>query len=158
MSVKSNIFIPMQSTNQGSIISVRTSDAQMQTASSGGGHTHSAAQQSVAYHHEYNRVNTWNHITLSVSTTKGKTTSFSSIHQEVSQSLFNEYEEVCSSSSTFTSRRNSGRDDQLDDNNTATGQEKPGSPVGDMLLPMLVMALVYVVVKLFRKLKTTQVL
>lgn len=87
-----------------------------------------------------------------------RTTSFSSIHQEVSQSLFSEYEEVCSSSSTFTSRRNSGRDDQLDDNNTATGQEKPGSPVGDMLLPMLVMALVYVVVKLFRNRKTTQVL
>ena len=87
-----------------------------------------------------------------------RTTSFSSIHQEVSQSLFSEYEEVCSSSSTFTSRRNSDRDDQLDDNNTATGQENPGSPVGDMLLPMLVMALVYVVVKLFRKLKTTQVL
>lgn len=158
MSVESNIFIPMQSTNQGSIISVRTLDAQMQTVSSGGGHTHSAAQQSVAYHHEYNRVNTWNHTTLSVSTAKGKTTSFMSIHQEVAQTLLTNQEEAYSSSSIFTSRRNSDREDQLDDSNTATGQEKPGSPVGDMLLPMLVMALVYVVVKLFRNRKTTQVL
>lgn len=87
-----------------------------------------------------------------------RTTSFSSIHQEVSQSLFNDQEGVCSSSPTFTSRRNTERDDQLDDTNTATGQEKPGSPVGDMLLPMLVMALVYVVVKLFRKHKTSAIL
>lgn len=87
-----------------------------------------------------------------------RTTSFSSIHKEVSHSLFNEPTLVSSPSSTFTSRRNSDREDQLDDNNTATGQEKPGSPVGDMLLPMLVMALVYVVVKLFRKHKTSTTL
>lgn len=87
-----------------------------------------------------------------------RTTSFSSIHKEVSNSLYNEPMLVSSSSSTFTSRRNSDREDQLDDTHTATGQEKPGSPVGDMLLPMLVMALVYVVVKLFRNRKTTQVL
>ena len=87
-----------------------------------------------------------------------RTTSLSSIHKEVSHSLFNEPTLVSSPSSTFTSRRNSDREDQLDDTHTATGQEKPGSPVGDMLLPMLVMALVYVVVKLFRNRKTTQVL
>ena len=87
-----------------------------------------------------------------------RTTSFSSIHQEVSNLLFNDQEGVYSSSPTFTSRRNTGRDDQLDDTNTATGQEKPGSPVGDMLLPMLVMTLVYVVVKLFRKHKTSTTL
>ena len=87
-----------------------------------------------------------------------RTTSFSSIHQEVSQSLFNDQEGAYSSSPTFTSRRITERDDQLDDSNTATGQEKPGSPVGDMLLPMLVMALVYVVVKLFRKHKTSAIL
>ena len=87
-----------------------------------------------------------------------RTTSFSSIHQEVSQSLFNDQEGAYSSSPTFTSRRNTEREDQLDDTNTATGQERPDSPVGDMLLPMLVMALVYVVVKLFRNRKTTQVL
>ena len=145
----------MQSTNQGSIISVRTLDARMQTVSSGGGHTHSAAQQSVAYHHEYNRVNTWNHTTLFVSTAKGKTTSFMSIHQEVAQTLFTNQEEAYSSSSIFTSRRNSDREDQLDDSNTATGQEKPGSPVGDMLLPLLAMAAVYVFVKFFRNRKTS---
>ena len=88
-----------------------------------------------------------------------RTTSFSSIHQEVSQSLFSDQQQApFASSSSVTSRRTTERDDQLDDSNTATGQEKPGSPVGDMLLPMLVMALVYVVVKLFRNRKTTQVL
>lgn len=158
MSAVANIFTPMQSTNQGSIISVRTSDASYKTVSSGGGHIHSAAQQSVVYHHDYNRINTWNHITLPVSSPTGKTTSFTSIHQEVTQSLFTNQEEEYSSSSTITSRRTTGRDDQLDDSNTATGQEKPGSPVGDMLLPMLVMALVYVFVKLFHNRKTSQVL
>ena len=148
----------MQSTNQGSIISVRTLDARSQMVSSGGGNAHSTTQQSLVYHHDYNRANTWNHITVPVSTAKGKTTSFTSIHQEVAQTLFTNQEEAYSSSSIFTSRRNSDREDQLDDSNTATGQEKPGSPVGDMLLPMLVMALVYVVVKLFRNRKTSQVL
>ena len=87
-----------------------------------------------------------------------RTTSFSSIHQEVSQSLFNDQQQAPFASSSVTSRRTTEREDQLDDNNTATGQEKPGSPVGDMLLPMLVMALVYVVVKLFRKHKTSAIL
>ena len=50
-----------------------------------------------------------------------RTTSFSSIHKEVSHSLFNEPTLVSSPSSTFTSRRNSDREDQLDDTHTATG-------------------------------------
>ena len=158
MSVTSNIFTPMQSTNQGSILFVRTSDASFQTLSSGESYSRSTTQRSIAFHHDYNRADTWSHITLPVTTATGKTTSFTSIHQEVTQTLFTNQEEAYSSSSIFTSRRNSNREDQLDDSNTATGQEKPGSPVGDMLLPLLAMAMIYVFVKLFRNRKTTQVL
>ena len=149
MSVVSNIFTPMQSTNQGSIISVRTSDASYKTVSSGGGHTHSAAQQSVVYHHDYNRINTWNHITLPVTTATGKTTSFTAIHEEVSANVM------------FSPAKNSsGRPGGPP--TTGNGDTPPptGSllPVGDMLIPMLLIALGYVVVKLFRNRKTSQAL
>ena len=147
-----NIFTPMQSTNQGSIISVRTSDASYKTVSSGGWQTHPAAQQSVVYHHDYNRINTWNHITLPVSSATGKTTSFTSIHQEVDQDLFNQQ---LTAEITSSPRRAPGPNGG---NTPAIGEDLPGSPVGDMLLPMLVIALGYVVVKLFRNRKTSQAL
>ena len=147
MSVVSNIFTPMQSTNQGSIISVRTSDASFKTVSSGGWHTHPAMQQSVVCHHDYNRANTWNHITLPVSSPTGKTTSFTSIHQEVDQDLSNQQwiAEI-----TSGPRRARGEQQEGD----ATGEV----PVGDMLLPFLVMTLAYIIVKLFRNRKTSQAL
>lgn len=148
MSAVANIFTPMQSTNQGSIISVRTSDASYKTVSSGGWHTYPATQQSVVYHHDYNRINTWNHITLPVSSPTGKTTSFTSIHQEVAQELSNPQ---------WTSEVTSGPR-RIGPGGPAIGEDKPGSPVGDMLLPMLVMVLGYVVVKLFRNRKTSQAL
>ena len=149
MSVVSNIFTPMQSTNQGSIISVRTSDASYKTVSSGGWHTLPVAQQSVVYHHDYNRANTWNHITLPVSSPTGKTTSFTSIHQEVAQELSNPQ---------WTSEITSGPRRAPGPGGPAIGEDKPGSPVGDMLLPMLMIALGYIVVKLFRNRKTSQAL
>ena len=139
----------MQSTNQGSIISVRTSDATYKTVSSGGWHTHPAMQQSVVYHHDYNRINTWNHITLPVTTATGKTTSFTAIHEEVSANVM------------FSPAKNSsGRPGGPP--TTGNGDTPPptGSllPVGDMLIPMLLIALGYVVVKLFRNRKTSQAL
>ena len=144
-----NIFTPMQSTNQGSIISVRTSDTHFKTVSSGGGYTHSAMQQSVVYHHDYNRINTWNHITLPVSSATGKTTSFTAIHEEVSANVM------------FSPAKNSsGRPGGPP--TTGNGDTPPptGSllPIGDMLIPMLLIALGYVVVKLFRNRKTSQAL
>ena len=145
MSVESNIFIPMQSTNQGSIISVRTSDACYKTVSSGGWHTHPAAQQSVVYHHDYNRINTWNHITLPVSSATGKTTSFTSIHQEVDQDLFNQQ-----LTAEITSGPRRGRGENPGGN--AVGDNTV--PVGDMLLPLLAMTAAYIIVKLFRNRKT----
>ena len=151
MSVTSNIFTSMQSTNQGSIISVRTSDARFQTLSSGGSYSHSTTQQSTVFHHDYNRADTWNHITLPVSSPTGKTTSFTSIHQEVAQELSNPQ---------WTSEVTSGprRIGPNGGNTPAIGEDLPGSPVGDMLLPMLVIALGYIVVKLFRNRKTSQAL
>ena len=105
----------------------------------------------------------------SLSTTK--TASFSAIQKEVSLSVtsspghtYKAYNPAeAATQSLFTEqpgnpRRNSERDDQLDDSNTSTGQLKPGSPVGDMLLPMLVITVIYIIVKLLRKHKTSQAL
>lgn len=107
----------------------------------------------------------WN----SLSTTK--TASFSTIQKEVIQTVtyspghtykaYNPVEEATQALYTEqpgNPRRNSERDDQLDDTNTSTGQLKPGSPVGDMLLPMLVITVIYIIVKLLRKHKTSQAL
>ena len=137
----------MQSTNQGSIISVRTSDASFKTVSSGGWDFYPTTQQSKMYHHDYNRVNTWNHITLPVSSATGKTTSFTSIHQEIAQELNNPQ---WTAEITSGPRRARGEQQEGD----ATGEV----PVGDMLLPFLVMTLAYIIVKLFRNRKTSQAL
>ena len=147
MSAVANIFTPMQSTNQGSIISVRTSDASFKTVSSGGSYSHSTTQQSTVFHHDYNRADTWNHITLPVTTATGKTTSFTSIHQEVAQELSNPQ---WTSEITSGPRRARGEQQEGD----ATGEV----PIGDMLLPLLVMTLAYIIVKLFRNRKTSQAL
>lgn len=144
-----NIFTPMQSTNQGSIISVRTSDATYKTVSSGGWHTHPVMQQSVVYHHDYNRINTWNHITLPVSSATGKTTSFTAIHEDVSTNVI--YFSTQPGSSRYHAPGRPGQNIPTDD---PTGF----MPIGDMLLPMLVMVLGYIVVKLFRNRKTSQAL
>lgn len=104
----------------------------------------------------------------SLSTTK--TASFSTIQQEVIQTVTyspghtykaynpNEAAQTLYTEQPGNPRRNSERDDQLDDTNTSTGQLKPGSPVGDMLLPMLVITVIYIIVKLLRKHKTSQAL
>ena len=142
----SNIFTPMQSTNQGSIISVRTSDARFQTLSSGGSYSHSTTQQSTVFHHDYNRADTWNHITLPVTTATGKTTSFTAIHEDVVQDMNVQLH------SEITSKPRRARGDQQEGD--ATGEV----PVGDMLLPLLAMAAAYIIVKLFRNRKTSQAL
>ena len=75
-----------------------------------------------------------------------KTTSFADIHQEIAQSVSDAY------SAALMSETPPGP------GGPAIGEDELGSPVGDMLLPMLVMVLGYVVVKLFRNRKTTQAL
>ena len=90
-----------------------------------------------------------------------KTASFSAIQQET----FSEVSFAPSASyapynpaeqGIFYTRRNS-REDEVPEGD-ATGQLPEGSPIGDMLLPLLAMAVVYVFVKFFRKHKTSTTL
>ena len=81
-----------------------------------------------------------------------RTTSFADIHQEIAQSVSDAYSAALMSETTPPGPRRIGP------GGPAIGEDKPGSPVGDMLLPMLVIALGYVVVKLFRNRKTSQAL
>ena len=92
----------------------------------------------------------------SLSTTK--TASFTAIQDEVVGEVIGAPYENSLSSSFGGPRRSSEREDQLDDSHNATGQLKPGSPVGDMLLPLLAMAMIYFFVKLFRNRKTSHTL
>lgn len=142
MSVESNIFIPMQSTNQGSIISVRTSDTQLQsTAPSGGYAVFNAPRAQVPRSDN----STAFHGYSSAYSVKG-TTSFTAIHSEVSESVTFQ-----STQPNIVQQRSSGR---------GPGGNSSGmlTPAGDMLLPMLAMACVYVIFKLFRNRKTSQTL
>ena len=79
-----------------------------------------------------------------------RTTSFTGIHQEIVQSI--SYTSAIDPVSETTPPGPPGP------GGPAIGEDKPGSPVGDMILPMLVIALGYIVVKLFRNRKTSQAL
>ena len=87
-----------------------------------------------------------------------RTTSFSSIHKEVSQSIsyspVQAYSVALAEEGDGTSSGRPGMPDPSIDT-PPTGQLVP---VGDMLIPMLIIALSYVFVKLFRNRKTSQAL
>lgn len=76
------------------------------------------------------------------------TTSFAAIHSEVSANV------VYSSTQPVGTRRNAGRGP----GGEALGESRPGSPVGDMLLPLLAMAFCYIIFKLFHNRKYSQTL
>ena len=82
-----------------------------------------------------------------------RTTSFLDIQKEVAGEVMYDPNQVY----TTTSVDNDDRE-HPDGDYTPTGQLKPGSPMGDMLLPMMAMAVIYLVVKLLRKRKTSQIL
>ena len=101
----------------------------------------------------------------SLSTTK--TASFSTIQKEVIQTVtyspghtykvYNPNE--AATQSLFTEQPHSPRRSRPNTpGGSATGQEEFGSPVGDMLLPLLAMAAAYMIIKLFRNRKTSQAL
>ena len=103
----------------------------------------------------------WN----SLSTTK--TASFSTIQEEINQAVtyspghtYKAYNPVeAAAQALYTEQPHGPRRIGPNGGDTpAIGEDKPGSPVGDMLLPMLVIALGYIVVKLFRNRKTSQAL
>lgn len=100
----------------------------------------------------------WN----SLSTTK--TASFSTIQQEVSQTVtyspgytYKTYNPAeAATQALYTEQPQGPR--RIGPGGPAIGEDELGSPVGDMLLPMLMMVLGYIVVKLFRNRKTSQAL
>ena len=101
----------------------------------------------------------WNSLSVT------RTTSFSTIQKEVISSVsfdnkptyqaFTSVEEPNYFYSELSCPRRSGRPGVPGGDTPPTGQLMP---VGDMLLPMLVIALGYIVVKLFRNRKTSQAL
>ena len=101
----------------------------------------------------------------SLSTTK--TASFSSIQQEVIQTVtyspghtYKAYNPAeLAAQVLYTEQPNGPRRVGPNGGNTPSiGEDLQGSPIGDMLIPMLVIALGYIVVKLFRNRKTSQAL
>ena len=100
----------------------------------------------------------WN----SLSTTK--TASFSAIQKEINQAVtyspghtYKAYNPVeAATQALYTEQPQGPR--RIGPGSPAIGEDELGSPVGDMLLPMLVIALGYIVVKLFRNRKTSQAL
>ena len=100
----------------------------------------------------------WN----SLSTTK--TASFSMIQKEINQAVtyspghtYKAYNPAEAAAQTLYTEQPHGPR-RIGPGGPAIGEDEFGSPVGDMLLPMLVIALGYIVVKLFRNRKTSQAL
>ena len=101
----------------------------------------------------------------SLSTTK--TASFSAIQKEVVQTVtyspghtYKAYNPVEEATQALYTEQPQGprRSRPNTPGGSATGQEEFGSPVGDMLLPLLAMAAAYMIIKLFRNRKTSQAL
>ncbi|MBO5817845.1 MAG: hypothetical protein J6R26_07925 [Paludibacteraceae bacterium] len=98
----------------------------------------------------------------SLSTTK--TASFATIQNETHQAVtyspghtYQAYNPVeVATQALYTEQPHDPR--RIGPGGPAIGEDEPGSPVGDMLLPMLMMVLGYIVVKLFRNRKTSQAL
>ena len=145
MSVESNIFIPMQSTNQGSIISVRTLDAQMQSIAPSGGYAVFNAPRAQVPRSDNS---TAFHGYSSAYSVKG-TTSFTAISSEVGG-------QVCTQDNLFDGPAQlRGRAYAARPDRPPVGQEVP---MGDLLLPLLLMAAGYLFIKLFRNRKKSQAL
>lgn len=89
-----------------------------------------------------------------------RTTSFQTIQHEVYQSVIITNDQYSSQENEAVAgpRRNSTRPGLP----TGNGETPPATgellPIGDMLIPMLIIALGYIVVKLFRNRKTSQAL
>ena len=103
----------------------------------------------------------WNSLSVT------RTTSFSTIQKEVISSVsfdnkptYQAFTPIESPAEFFYSELSGPRraPGPNGGNTPAIGEDLPGSPVGDMLIPMLVIALGYIVVKLFRNRKTSQAL
>ena len=93
-----------------------------------------------------------------------RTTSFTDIHQEVFNTVsfsYKAYNPAEIPNAPLFSEQSSGPRLAPGPNgggDPGIGEDIPGSPVGDMLIPMLLIALGYGIVKLFRNRKTSQAL
>ena len=139
--------LPSPNAHANSVISIRTSDAKVQSVSSSGIQGGHYTPRSTVYHHDANNNASWNHITLPVANVTGKTTSFTSIHAEISQDL-----------SELLHSQPHARHNSRGENPGGAAVGDNTVPMGDMLLPLLVMTLAYIIVKLFRNRKTSQTL
>lgn len=139
----------MASVNGGALFKHKSSDAQFRSVSSTGYYDTRdfSTIKSHQYQYRTSDANPIMKITFQP-TTITKTTSFMEIHAEVANNIQN-------SPHFITSRHNSGRPgSNIPESELPTGVV----PVGDMLLPMLAMALIYVISKIFRNRKTSQAL
>ena len=127
-----SVSFASQGAAKGGILTVRTSQKSFQSVGAGGAGDFSSTQRGLS------------------SYSVKRTTSFSDIHQEVAQSVSDAYSATLMSETAPPGPPGPG--------GPAIGEDKPGSPVGDMLIPMLAIALGYIVVKLFRNRKTSQAL
>ena len=133
----SSIFATNSNVAPYSVISVRTSNRQIQ----------SIGNSSVG-------ANGLSSVVTGGSYSIKRTASFSAIHKDVSQSISYGFDPVYSTSPTSEGTGGSRRGDNPGGN--AVGDQTV--PVGDMLLPVLAMAAAYIIVKLFRNRKTSQAL
>ena len=93
-----------------------------------------------------------------------KTASFSTIQKEINQTVtyspghtYKAYNPVeAATQALYTEQPNGPR--RVGPGGPSIGEDLQGSPIGDMLIPMFVIALGYIVVKLFRNRKTSQAL
>lgn len=140
LSVESNIFIPMQSTNQGSIISVRTAGGRMQSIAPSGEYGADFVPQKQVHYSATSA-------TLgcpSPYSIKG-TTSFTAISSEVGEGVATQ-DNLFGGPAQMKGRAYAGRPDR-----PPVGQEMP---LGGMLLPMLVMVCAYMLVKVINRKKS----
>ena len=140
------------STAQGVVVSFRTSNRNYQSV----GSTGVTSSREFGFAGISNKQSRSSESVVLGSYSVKRTASFSAIHDEIAD-VSSIVEPSTSESSIYGPRRNSGRPGDIGDG--YTGEILPeGAPVGDMLLPMLAMAAVYLIVKLMRNHKTSQVL
>ena len=135
---------------QGAVVSFRTSSRNYQSV----GCTGVTSSREFGFAGISNKQSSSSESVILGSYSVKRTASFSAIHDEIAD-VSSIVEPSTSESSIYGPRRNSDRPGDIGDG--YTGELIP-NPVGDMLLPMLAMAVAYLIVKLFRKRKTSHIL
>lgn len=138
ISLSSSVFATNPNYASYSVISERTSDRQFQSVGAVAN-----GSSTLPFEHYFGAYSV------------RRTTSFSAIHQEVQRSTSYSYSINPLSESAPPGPPGPGGSSGP---GPAIGEDVSGSPIGDMMIPMLLIALGYVVVKLFRNRKTSQAL